>query len=94
MPRSNPFAKPASNVTSEANAKKEGCKNYISKGEGVQWVQYELCKEGYQAKIDDCGGIDGECGKDTVECIKDFQTKKGLEVDGICGPATRRALEG
>ena len=94
MPRTNPFAKPATNVTSEANAKKTGCRNYISKGEAVEWVQYELCKNGYQSEIDDCGGIDGDCGSGTVKCIKDFQEKKNLEVDGICGPETRKALEG
>lgn len=93
MPRNNPFAEPLTNVTSTANAKKEGCKHYLSEGEGVQWVQYELCKNGYQAEIDDCGGIDGECGKGTVECIKKFQEKAKLEVDGICGPKTREALK-
>ena len=61
--------------------------------EGVQWVQYELCRQGYQSEIDDAGGIDGSCGKATVKCIKDFQEKKGLEVDGICGKNTRRALK-
>lgn len=93
MPRTNPFAEPITNVTSKANAKKTGCKEYISSGEGVQWVQYELCRQGYQTRIDDCGGIDGSCGKGTVDCIMDFQEKKGLEVDGICGKNTRRALK-
>lgn len=93
MPRTNPFPEPSVNVTSKANAKKTGCKEYISSGEGVQWVQYELCRQGYQTRIDDAGGIDGACGKGTVECIIDFQTKKGLEPDGICGKNTRRALK-
>ena len=93
MSRTNPFKEPMINVTSVANAKKTGCKTYICKGEGVQWVQYELCRAGYQAKIDDCGGIDGNCGKGTVECIKDFQRKNKLEEDGICGTNTRRALK-
>ncbi len=94
MPRRNPFAKPASNVTSKANAKKHGCKNFIYEGEGVQWVQYELCRNGYQEDIDAHGGIDGVCGKATVDCITCFQIVKGLEDDGICGPITRKALEG
>lgn len=93
MPRSNPYAEPLTNVTSQANAKKTGCKNYIYKGEGVQWVQYELCQHQFQTEIDSCGGIDGECGKGTVSCIKEFQKLKGLEVDGICGPKTRSALK-
>lgn len=94
MPFTNPFAKPASNVTSKANAKKQGCKNFIYEGEGVQWVQYELCRNGYQEDIDAHGGIDGVCGKATVDCITCFQIVKGLEDDGICGPITRKALEG
>lgn len=93
MPRENPFPEPTINVTSVSNAKATGCKSYICKGDGVKWVQYELCRAGYQTKIDDCGGIDGNCGKGTVDCIKDFQTKKGLTVDGICGAKTRRALK-
>jgi len=93
MPKTNPFTEPLTNVTSEAIAKKENLKKYISSGEGVQWVQYELCRVGYQEQIDHCGGLDGSCGKGTVECIKDFQNKKGLEVDGICGKKTRKALK-
>jgi Putative peptidoglycan-binding domain-containing protein len=93
MPRTNPYKEPDVNVTSKANAKATGCREYIYKGEGVQWVQYELCRQGYQSEIDDAGGIDGSCGKATVKCIKDFQEKKGLEVDGICGKNTRRALK-
>lgn len=93
MPRTNPFAEPLTNVTSRANAKATGCKDYIYKGEGVQWVQYQLCLNGYQTDIDNCGGIDGNCGKGTVDCIKAFQIKKGLEIDGICGKNTRRALK-
>ena len=93
MPRTNPFAEPLTNVTSVANARKTGCKNYISKGEGVQWVQYELCQHQFQAEIDSCGGIDGECGKGTVNCIKEFQKLMGLEEDGICGAKTRAALK-
>ena len=93
MPRTNPFAEPLTNVTSDAVAKKTGCKNYISSGEGVQWVQYELCQSGYQNEIDNCGGIDGECGKGTVKCIESYQEKKNLEVDGICGKKTRKSLK-
>ena len=94
MPRKNPYAEPLTNVTSKANAKATGCKKYISEGEGVQWVQWELCHAGYQTKIDDCGGIDGNCGSGTVSCIKAFQKINDLEEDGICGPNTRKALKG
>ena len=93
MPRTNPFAIPNTAVTSAANAKNHKLKNYISKGEGVQWVQYQLCMRGYQKEIDACGGIDGVCGKGTVEIIELFQIKVELEVDGICGIMTRQALK-
>ena len=93
MSYTNPFAEPLTNVTSRKNAEATGCKNYISKGEGVQWVQYQLCKKGYQADIDDHGGIDGVCGDGTVDCIKRFQFAEKLEVDGICGKNTRKKLK-
>lgn len=93
MPRRNPFAEPLTNVTSTANAKKTECQHYISTGEGVQWVQYELCRNGYQKQIDASGGIDGQCGSKTVSCIEAFQRKKDLEVDGICGKMTRAELK-
>ena len=94
MPWTNPFVKPNSNVTSYANAKKQGCKNYIRKGEAVQWVQYQLCQKGYQSKIDNAGGIDGVCGSATVECIIEYQAANGLDPDGIAGPKTIKKLEG
>lgn len=95
MPWNNPFEPPKTNVTSSANAKKQGCASYISKGEGVKWVQYELAQHQYQTEIDDCGGIDGDCGKGTVQCIKEYQKLVGLSADGICGPLTiEKLLEG
>lgn len=93
MPWSNPFEAPKTNVTSSANAKKQGCTSYINKGEGVQWVQYELCRHQFQTEIDSCGGIDGICGDGTVDCIKRFQFAEKLEVDGICGKNTRERLK-
>ena len=94
MPYANPFARPACNVTSKANAKKTGCRVYISEGEGVQWVQYELAQHQFQEEIDSCGGIDGDCGKGTVQCIKEYQKLVGLDADGICGPKTIEKLIG
>lgn len=95
MPRTNPFNPPQTNVTSPTNAKKQGCASYISKGEGVKWVQYELAQHQFQTEIDACGGIDGDCGKGTVQCIKEYQKLVGLDADGICGPMTiEKLMEG
>lgn len=38
------------------------------------------------------GVMDAECGKATVEAIKRYQKKKGLAVDGACGPDTWYSL--
>ncbi len=77
-PNKCPYKKPSSSV-------KRG-----SRGEGVKWVQWHLIKRGFS-----CGefGVDGSCGKDTEKAILDFQKAFGLETDGICGPATRKALQ-
>lgn len=41
-----------------------------------------------------CGGAgdDGDFGPATEQGLKNFQTQNGLEVDGVCGPATWTAL--
>ena len=38
-------------------------------------------------------GIDGKYGAETVEAVKEFQRDNGLNADGICGPATWKALD-
>lgn len=39
-------------------------------------------------------GCDGQCGDETVEALKAYQTTHGLTVDGICGPLTWASLVG
>ena len=56
-------------------------------GESVKWVQYEL-----NEKLDI--EVDGVFGANTKEAVKLFQKMNGLGVDGIVGPATRKALGG
>lgn len=46
------------------------------------WVQ---CRVG-------CGAIDGKYGNDTTRCVKAYQQKKGLKVDGIAGKNTIKAI--
>lgn len=59
-------------------------------GADVRLAQSILKKEGY-----DIGkfGADGEFGNDTLKAVKQFQSEKGLVVDGIIGPKTWLMLE-
>ena len=41
----------------------------------------------------DCGRIDGIFGPATAGALAEFQRNCGLDVDGVCGPLTVRALE-
>jgi peptidoglycan hydrolase-like protein with peptidoglycan-binding domain len=52
-------------------------------------VQCMLTKRGYSVGG---SGVDGEFGKDTQSAVKQFQSAKGLEVDGQVGPNTWAAL--
>lgn len=56
-------------------------------GVGSKWVQWQLNRHG--ASLD----VDGDFGKLSVNALIAFQKKKGLDADGICGPATRAALK-
>ena len=89
----NPFLEPTMYITSNANAKKKKIKNYFSSGEGVKWLQWELCQAGYYEEINRAGGIDGECGPATVNALIKFQRSCKIADDGICGPATRKYLK-
>lgn len=57
-----------------------------TKGNGTRWLQYELNQHGYKLVVD------GIAGNMTIGALMDFQKKHGLTVDGLCGPASRRAL--
>ncbi len=52
----------------------------------IAQIQEALKRKGYDI------AIDGGAGPATLAALKDFQNKNGLEVDGICGNATRAAL--
>ena len=60
---------------------KKGCV-----GQDVKWLQYELVEAGYKLTID------GDFGSNTDKALIAFQQSAKLEVDGKCGPATRKAL--
>lgn len=57
-------------------------------GEDVKWLQWKLKNLGY---LND--SIDGWFGVYTLGALLVFQLKGNLDVDGICGPATKRVLE-
>ena len=66
---------------------------YISRGStgnGAKWVQWQLKRHGYDIGA---SGIDGIVGSKTDAAIRKFQKDKGLEVDGIVGPITRKELK-
>ena len=57
-------------------------------GTDVQWLQTELISRGFLRT----GECDGDFGLITLGAVCAFQLKNGLEVDGIAGPATQKAL--
>lgn len=52
-------------------------------GQSVVLLQRLLTAYGY-----DCGSVDGICGFQTRQAIKEFQQTVDLDDDGICGPLT------
>ncbi len=60
---------------------------YGSRGNEVTQIQTKLKRWGYYN-----GEIDGIFGTQTLNAVKYFQRKNGLEVDGIAGPKTLAAM--
>ncbi len=58
-----------------------------SRGEAVRALQQKLVDAGHAT------GVDGSFGKNTEQAVKDFQKAEGLEVDGIAGKDTAKALD-
>ncbi|HBI84790.1 MAG TPA: hypothetical protein DDX71_00665 [Ruminococcus sp.] len=57
-------------------------------GAEVELMQARLHALGYMRR----GEVDGDFGKITKGAVLCFQIEHGLEVDGVCGPATQAAL--
>lgn len=57
-----------------------------SRGDAVKWLQQKLNEHGF-ALI-----LDGVAGAKTIGALMVFQSQHGLKPDGICGPATKKAL--
>ena len=64
------------------------CLRRGSRGSDVKALQRALRFEGYELKID------GIFGYATENCVKTFQSRCGLERDGVVGPLTWAALGG
>ncbi len=58
-----------------------------SSGDDVVKIQQALELLGYYS-----GNIDGDYGTQTVEAVKRFQTKRGMNADGIAGASTIRVM--
>ena len=58
------------------------------KGADVELMQTRLAAKGYLRKSE----IDGDFGTITLGALLAFQFEHGLDVDGLCGPATKAAL--
>ncbi|MDQ3886364.1 MAG: N-acetylmuramoyl-L-alanine amidase [Actinomycetota bacterium] len=57
------------------------------RGDDVTALQERLLQLGY-----DAGRADGVFGPQTEHALRNFQRDYGLQVDGLCGPVTLRAL--
>lgn len=57
-------------------------------GEDITDLQHRLNKLGFE-----CGREDGHLGPRTDNAIREFQRNTGLPSDGVCGPATFRAVD-
>ena len=68
-------------------SKVEALSKYGSRGSEVRTIQEKLKRWGYYN-----GNVDGIYGSQTVAAVKRFQQKNGLQVDGISGPQTLKAM--
>ena len=69
------------------NAEVQALSKYGSRGEEVRQIQTKLKRWGYYN-----GNVDGIFGSGTLEAVKWFQRKNGLQVDGIAGKKTLEAM--
>ena len=69
------------------NTSVEALSKYGSTGSEVRTIQEKLKRWGYYS-----GNVDGIYGSQTVAAVKRFQQKNGLQVDGIAGTQTLKAM--
>ena len=78
---------PPGNIPTDVPDTGGAVRAYTSSGEGVQRLQSELKRMGF-----DPGEVDGVMGSRTKSAIKEFQKANGLTADGIVGPQTATVL--
>ena len=69
------------------NTSVEALSKYGSTGSEVRTIQEKLKRWGYYS-----GNVDGIYGSQTVAAVKKFQQKNGLQVGGIAGTQTLKAM--
>lgn len=89
----NPYTEPTTNVCMVSTAKSKNIKNYINKGEGVKWVQFELNEAGCKGKDGKPLDVDGKFGANCYHALVTFQSSCKITADGICGATTRKYLK-
>jgi hypothetical protein len=67
-----------------------GARPTLRRGDIGEWVR--LLQEALIANGVDPGAVDGDFGVLTERAVVEFQTSRGLEVDGVVGPMTWNAL--
>lgn len=75
-------------VSTPKEAVDNGLLGVGDEGKAVEELQKRLTALGYDTK-----GIDGDFGPNTNSALKAFQKDHKLDVDGIAGPATFKALD-
>ena len=75
--------------TARASAPTSSTLRNGSAGPAVLELQRALARDGF-----DPGPLDGQFGRGTERAVRAFQRANGLDVDGVVGPHTRRALAG
>jgi Putative peptidoglycan binding domain len=76
----------AGNLTGVAATASTPVLSLHSVGDIVVWLQEHLVSVGYAT------AVDGDFGQSTQTAVEQFQSVRGLTVDGIVGPATWAAL--
>lgn len=75
--------------TSRATSLSSSTLRHGSSAPAVLELQRALARDGF-----DPGPLDGKFGSGTERAVRAFQRANGLDVDGVVGPHTRRALSG
>lgn len=69
-----------------ANSSYQEKVRYGSRGQAVMYLQCILRDVGYGVTVD------GVFGRHTLNSVKDWQGRRGLDIDGVVGPITWHSL--